>query len=54
MDDMDREVIDEFGDASIEESSDRIAKAFLLAANNNIPKTKEHKSRENNFPRWKG
>jgi hypothetical protein len=50
MSDMDVEVIDDVEELTLDGGSDRIVKAFLVAANNNIPKSKENKGRENNFP----
>jgi len=50
MNDMDSAVIDDRDESTLEDDSDRIVNAFLEVANSNIPKSKENKCRENNFP----
>ena len=50
MRDMDVEIIDDLEDLSLGEMSDRIVNAYMKSATLNIPKNKENKGRENNFP----
>jgi hypothetical protein len=50
MREMDAEVIDDRENESLSEMSDRIVQAYLNSAMHNIPKNKENKGRENNFP----
>jgi hypothetical protein len=50
MRDKDVEIIDDLEDLSLGEMSDRTVSAYMKSATLNIPKNKENKGRENNFP----